>query len=71
MSKPNNRKKFGKHLKKIRKAARFSQEELGKKSRLHRTYIGSVERGQQNISLDNIYKIANALKITPKDLFDF
>jgi len=52
-------------------AARFSQEELGKKSRLHRTYIGSVERGQQNISLDNIYKIANALKITPKDLFDF
>lgn len=71
MSKPNNRKKFGKHLKKIRKAARLSQEELGKKSRLHRTYIGSVERGQQNISLDNIYKIANALKIAPKDLFDF
>ncbi len=71
MSKPNNRKKFGKYLKKIRKVARLSQEELGKKSRLHRTYIGSVERGQQNISLDNIYKIANALKIASKDLFDF
>lgn len=71
MTQPNNRKRFGKHLKKLRREAKLSQQELGKKAKIHRTYIGSVERGQQNISLDNIYKIASALKIAPKDLFDF
>lgn len=71
MTQLNNRKRFGKHLRKLRKEARLSQQELGKKAKIHRTYIGSVERGQQNISLDNIYKIASALKIAPKDLFDF
>ncbi len=39
------------------------------KSKLHRTYIGNVERGEKNISLENIEKIAKALEIDIKDLF--
>jgi transcriptional regulator with XRE-family HTH domain len=38
--------------------------------RLDRTYIGGIERGERNISLINIVKIAKALKITPKDFFE-
>lgn len=47
----------------------MSQEELGFKSGLHRTYIGSIERAEQNISVDNIHKLAKALKVSVKELF--
>lgn len=49
----------------------MSQEELGFKANIHRTYIGSVERGEQNVSLDNIYRLAKALKVEMKELFVF
>lgn len=49
----------------------MSQEELGFKANIHRTYIGSVERGEQNVSLDNIYRLAKALKVEMKELFAF
>jgi len=65
------RKKFGKRLREIRKTAGLSQEELGFKANIHRTYIGAVERGEQNVSLDNIYKLAQALKVEMKELFSF
>lgn len=65
------RQKFGKRLRKLRTEAKLSQEELGVKAQIHRTYIGAIERGEQNISIDNIEKIAKALKLSPKDLFDF
>lgn len=71
MDRNNIRIKFGKKLKQLRKVANLSQEDLGKKATIHRTYIGSIERGEQNISIDNIAKLAKALKATPKDLFDF
>ncbi len=71
MDRTNIRIKFGKKLKKLRKDSKLSQEELGKKADIHRTYIGAVERGEQNISIDNVGKIAKALKVFPKDLFDF
>ena len=71
MSNFNIRKKFGKRVRFLRKSTKLSQEELGFKSDIHRTYIGAVERGEQNISLDNIFKIAKALKIKIKDLFEF
>lgn len=37
---------------------------------LHRTYIGSVERAERNLSLENLERIAKALKVSPKDLLD-
>lgn len=60
---------FGNKLRKIRKEQGLSQEKLSFKSGLHRTYIGAIERGEQNVSVDNIEKLAKALKISSKDLF--
>lgn len=62
------RKKFGEKIRKLRKKQGLSQEELGFKSDLHRTYIGSIERGEQNVSIDNVHKLAKALKVSPKEL---
>jgi len=49
----------------------ISQEELAFLCGLHRTYISDIERGTRNVSLENIEKIARALNVSPKDLFDF
>ncbi len=59
---------FGEKLRKIRLDLGYSQEELSFKTGLHRTYIGSVERGERNISLVNIKKLADALGLKLKDL---
>lgn len=59
---------FGKSLRKYREKAGLSQESLASRARLHRTYIGSVERGERNISLTNIRKISSALGCTPHEL---
>lgn len=48
-----------------------SQEEFAFLCGLHRTYISDIERGTRNVSLENVERIAHALKVTPKDLFDF
>ena len=70
-NKPNNslRKKFGKRVRELRKKLDISQEELGFRANIHRTYIGSIERGEQNVSLDNIGRIAKQLKISLNELF--
>lgn len=57
--------KIGSNIKKIRKKERLSQEELAFKTGLHRTYIGSVERGEKNITILNLIKIANSLEVDP------
>lgn len=55
----------------IRTSLNLSQEDFAEKVGLHRTYIGQIERAEKNITLKNINKICYALKINPKDLFDF
>jgi len=60
---------FGKKVRALRKNKGYSQEAFAHECELHRTYMGAVERGEPNISLDNIVKIAMALKIKPKELF--
>jgi transcriptional regulator with XRE-family HTH domain len=62
-------KNFGCNLRKIRKSKNISQEELGFKSELHRTYIGMIERGEKNITLLNIYKLSNGLNVEVNLLF--
>lgn len=69
MSTTPTRKKFGKRLRELRKKSGISQEELGFRAGLHRTYIGSIERGEQNISVDNIHKLAKAFKVKVDELF--
>lgn len=63
--------KFGKRIREIRKDKNISQEQLANLADLDRTYVGGIERGLRNPSLKNIGKIATALGIKPKDLFDF
>ena len=60
--------KFGAIVREFRIKKGISQEELASLSKLHRTYIGSIERGERNISLLNIVKIAKALTINASDL---
>ena len=63
--------KFGNRVKSLRIKAGISQEELAFRAGLHRTYLGSIERGERNISLKNIARIAKALDIKLVELFDF
>lgn len=60
--------KFGKRIKLLRNEAKISQEELASISGLHRTYIGMIERGEKNITLKNIEKIAISLNIDISEL---
>lgn len=60
---------FGLVVKALRKEQRLSQERLAEKAGLHRTYIGMIERGEKNITLENIHKISNALNISLAVLF--
>ena len=60
---------FGKRLRELREQRGWSQEQLGELADLHRNYVGRVERGEQNISIDTIEKLAHALKVKPAELF--
>jgi transcriptional regulator with XRE-family HTH domain len=60
---------FGLHLKKLRLARGLSQEQLGLIAELDRTYISGIERGVRNVSLTNIFRIAQALGVATAELF--
>ena len=49
----------------------LTQEDLSFEAGLHRTYIGQVERAEKNVTLKSVYKIALALNLDIRDLFDF
>lgn len=64
-----HRRDFGERIRALRAERGLSQEALAERAGLHRTYVGSVERGERNIGLDNIYALANALAVEARDLF--
>jgi len=63
--------KFGRRIREIRQDKKISQEKLAFKAEMDRTYIGGIERGERNVSLINITKIAKALEVAPKELFEY
>jgi transcriptional regulator with XRE-family HTH domain len=65
----NLKEKFSSNVRKFRTEQKFSQEALAGKAGLHRTYIGSVERGERNITIDVMEKISIALKKPITDFF--
>lgn len=62
-------KRFGQRVRELRLKAGLSQEAFADKCGLDRTYVGGIERGERNLSLKNIYRIADALDVSPKELF--
>jgi transcriptional regulator with XRE-family HTH domain len=61
-------KRFGENLREHRQRAGLSQEKLAAKAGIHRTYVGGAERGERNVALVNIVRLAEALNITPAEL---
>lgn len=62
---------IGEKIRDQRKIKGFTQKELSKKANVQHTYLGDVERGSRNISLESLEKIMEALDIAASDLFDF
>ena len=63
--------KLGRKIRETRVKEGYSQEELASRCGLHRTYISDIERGERNVSVENIEKIAKALKTEPNELLRF
>lgn len=63
--------KFGDQIKRLRREHEMSQEALAEKIQVDRSYMGFIERGERNPSLEKIIKLAKAFNIEVKNLFDF
>jgi transcriptional regulator with XRE-family HTH domain len=68
-AKPDIRERFGFSVRVRREDLGLTQEEFAERARIHRTYVSDVERGQRNISLLNIERVAQALDIAMSELF--
>lgn len=62
---------FGQRVAYLRKQIGWSQEKLALESGIARSYLGGVERGQRNIALVNICRLADALSVNPSELMQF
>lgn len=65
----STRQRFGRAVRRLRTDREFSQESFADEIGTHRTFMGSVERGETNISLDNIARIAKGLRLSLTELF--
>lgn len=64
------KRRFGNTLRSLRTEKGYSQEYIGEKTGLHRTYISDIERGDRNLSLINIMKICKVLDVRPSTFFN-
>jgi len=62
--------RFGKRVRAERVKRNISQERLGQLAKVHRTYIGMIERAEKNITITNVEKVAKALGLRPSQLLD-
>lgn len=68
--KTDSLKAFGDNIRRLRTGKGISQESLAELSDLHRTYVGAIERGERNVSLRNIVRLATALGVSPSKLLE-
>jgi transcriptional regulator with XRE-family HTH domain len=67
---PKYRRLLGEKIRLYRKDAGISQEKLAELADLHPVYIGNIERGEENVSIDSLVRVAKALKVHVSDLTD-
>ena len=65
------RERVGARVRQLRKAAGLTQEQLARRAGMDYKYLGSVERGERNVTLENLERIVKALGVEPYDLFAF
>jgi transcriptional regulator with XRE-family HTH domain len=70
VSNPDPRIVFGRRVRELREERKLSQEKLAELAELHRNYVGGIERGERNVSLLNIVKIARGLDVRPAKLVE-
>ena len=63
------KRRFGRRVRELREQAGWSQEQFAEECGLHRTYVGGIERGERNVGLVNIARIAQALGVSIAGLF--
>ncbi len=66
----NIKQKFGNKIKELRKQKGLSQEKLANLADIDRTYLPTIEKGERNVSIEVVEKLANALNVEIKDLFN-
>jgi transcriptional regulator with XRE-family HTH domain len=64
----NIRRTFGENLRAVRKGRGFSQEHLAYAAGIDRSYVGKVERGEVNLTIEKLYLLSGAIGCSPKDL---
>lgn len=62
------RKRFGQNLRTVRQSKGFSQEHLACAAGIDRSYVGKMERGEVNLTIEKLYLLAKTLGCSPKDL---
>ena len=65
------RERVGARIRQLRKSAGLTQEQLARRAGMDYKYLGSVERGERNVTLENIERIVKALGVEPYELFAF
>jgi transcriptional regulator with XRE-family HTH domain len=68
-SQKKSQQQLGAVIRKYRESLELSQEDLADLVGVHRTYMGSIERGERNVSLLNIRRIASSLNLKPSEIF--